>query len=130
MRTGKPCSSGSGSPFMPTARMASSPSSVSDSSGVPAVNPSTLRDRTMSAPDCGPARRSTSRTGTPSHVALPSSSPPTSFDTHVRVIAYSSSPMPTRSSKVSSIRRSTMPSTVRRHDAGSIDGTVRAVSTR
>ena len=47
----------------------------------------------MSAPDFGAAFVSTSRTGTPSHFAVPSRSPPTSFETQVRVIEYSSRPM-------------------------------------
>jgi hypothetical protein len=55
MRTGKPCSSGSGSPFMPMAKMALR-SSCSTASGVPAVKPSMLRDSTMSAPAVGFAR--------------------------------------------------------------------------
>ena len=103
---------------------------MSELSGVPAVNPSMLRESTMSAPDCTPAIFSTSRTGTPSHLALPSSLPPTSFDTHVSVIEYSSRPMPTRSSKVSSTRSSTIPSTTSRQVSGSMEGTVSAVSTR
>ena len=130
MRTGKPCSNGSGSPFMATAKMASRPSSVRELRGVDAVNPSTLSESTMSASPCGDARRSTSRIGTPCQIALPTSPPPTSFDTHVRVTPYSSRPMLTRSSKDSSIGLSTMPSMVRRHVEGSTFGTVRAVSTR
>jgi hypothetical protein len=84
----------------------------------------------MSASALAPANRSTSRIGMPSHTALPTSPPPTSFETQVSVIAYSSTPMPIRSSNVSSTRRSTIPSTTRRHPDGSTLGTVKAVSTR
>ena len=130
MRTGNPCSSGSGSPFMPTARIASSPSSVSDSSGVLAVNPSTLRDSTMSAPACGPACRSTSRTGhaEPLRVAEQLAADLVRdarqgdrvlVEPHADEVVEGQLDPP-----------STMPSIVRRHVAGSTDGTVSAVSTR
>ena len=60
MRAGKPCSAGSGSPFMPTARMASRPS-VTAAMGVLAVQPSTERQTSWSAPGWTPARASRSR---------------------------------------------------------------------
>ena len=62
MRTGNPCSGGSGSPFMPTARIALR-SSSSTASGVDAVKPSTLRESTMSASAVGAARARSSRIG-------------------------------------------------------------------
>ena len=96
MRTGNPCSSGSGSPFMPTASKAFRPSR-STSSGVEAVNPSALLDSTMSAPGSGRARSSTCRIGSPSQRALPARSPPTALDTQVKVTSAS-----TRSASMSS----------------------------
>jgi hypothetical protein len=89
-----------------------------------------LVESTMSAPDCGPAFASTSRMGTPSHLAVPSRSPPTSFETQVRVIEYSSRPRSSRSWNESVSSVSTMPTTERLQAAGSMEGTVRAVSTR
>ena len=129
IRTGKPCSSGSGSPFMPIARIALR-SSCSTESGVPAVNPSMLRESTMSAPAVGIARFNSSRIGYPSHRALPIRSPPTSFDTHVRVVTLSSSGRPISSSQVSSTSFSTSP--VMRSDQvpGSMRGIWSAVSMR
>ena len=96
MRTGNPCSYGSGAPFMPTANSASRPS-LSAASGVEALKPSELPESTMSASGRTPARRSTSITGTPSQVALPASVPPTSLETHVRVSTRSTSGSPSRS---------------------------------
>ena len=66
--------------------------------GVPAVNPSMLRESTMSAPGSGPACCSSSRTGQPSQVALPARPPPTSFETHMRVTVDSVSGLASSSS--------------------------------
>ena len=75
MRTGKPWAKGSGSPFMPTASSASRPSMTS-STGVPIVMPSTERATSWSAcpPRDGgwtPASSSRSARRTPSQRALP-----------------------------------------------------------
>ena len=79
---------GSGSPFIANASRASR-SSVSASSGVVTVKPSTLVESTQSAPACGPAIASTSAIRTPCQRALPARSPPTSLETQVRVIIRS-----------------------------------------
>ena len=70
MRTGNPCSGGSGSPFMPIARMALR-SSSSTASGVDAVKPSTLRESTMSASAVGrrPREELADRVAEPHRVA-------------------------------------------------------------
>ncbi|MCY1233620.1 hypothetical protein D9M72_461700 [compost metagenome] len=128
-RTGKPCSSGNGSPFMPTASRASRVS-VNASRGVPAVQPSLLRDSTMSAPLCGPAMASSSRTGQPSHSALPMRSPPTSLETQAMVMWRSVMGFESSVAKSSSMSRSTIPVTLRTQVSGSTAGTVRAVSIR
>ena len=67
--------------------MASSASrpSIRTASGVPAVNPSTLVDRTMSASPVGFAFSSSPLIGRPSHFWLLIRSPPTGFDTHASV---------------------------------------------
>ena len=96
MRTGNPCSIGSGSPFIPMASSACRSGSVSASSGVPAVKPSSLVESTMSAPACGPASASRSRIGKPSQRALPARSPPTSLDTQVSVAMCSTSGLAAR----------------------------------
>ena len=89
MRTGKPCLSGSGSPFMPTASSASRFGSFNACSGVPIVMLSALVDFTASAPALTPASSSRSRIGMPSHVALPTYEPPTGFETQVSVMRRS-----------------------------------------
>lgn len=55
MRTGKPRSSGNGSPFIPMASIAFDPGAMIDSTGVPHVHPSTLRVASWSAPGRTPA---------------------------------------------------------------------------
>ena len=75
MRTGKPWAKGSGSPFMPTASIASRPS-ITVSTGLPMVMPSTDRATSWSAgpPRDGgrtPASRSRSASRTPIQRALP-----------------------------------------------------------
>ncbi|CPU67601.1 Uncharacterised protein [Mycobacteroides abscessus] len=100
------------------------------SSGVLAVHPSALVESTMSAPSCTPARASSSRTGYPSHRALPTRSPPTSLDTHVSVRSCSTSGSASSSSSVISNGSSTSPETRSVHDAGSTCGTRSAVSMR
>ncbi len=108
MRTGKPCSSGSGSPFMATASIASRPSVTADV-GVLQVQPSTERLRTCSAPACTPASSSSGASRTPVQRAVPTYGPPTSLDTQVRVMSRSTSGRRSRSSKDSVSGRSTMP---------------------
>src|SRR5690606_37331513 len=129
-RAGNPCAGGSGSPFMPTASRHARSGSVSTSSGVLAVHPSALVDSTMSAPSRTPARASSSRTGYPSHRALPTRSPPTSFDTHVSVTSCSTSGSASSSSIPISNGSSTRPVTRSVHVAGSTWGTRSAVSIR
>ena len=130
MRTGKPCSSGSGSPFMPTAMRASRFSSVSAPSGVPMVMLSALVVLTASAPSWTPARASRSRTGMPSQAALPTYGPPTSFDTQVRVMRLSTRRSLSRSRKLSSSSWSTMPWMRSVYPSTGTFGTLSAVSTR
>lgn len=105
-------------------------SSVSASSGVPAVKPSTLRDSTMSAPGFIPASRRSSRTGQPVQIALPLRLPPTSFETHMSVTIASCIGLASRVAQSRVISRSTMPVTRRLQVAGSTRGTTRAVSIR
>ena len=70
MRNGKPCSGGSGSPFMPTQSRGSRPSSRA-ATGVPIVMPSTERASSWSAPAWIPASRSSGTSGTPSQREVP-----------------------------------------------------------
>ena len=80
-RTGYPCSGGNGSPFIAIAIIASRPSMITDV-GDPQLQPSIERLTTCVAPGCTPASSSTSLKRTPWNSALPTRSPPTSFDTH------------------------------------------------
>ncbi len=89
VRTGKPCSIGSGSPFIATASMALRLRSVSAASGVPQVQPSSEVCRTASAPSCSPASASSPANRTPLHQALPIRLPPTGLDTQFSVIQSS-----------------------------------------
>ena len=70
MRTGKPCSTGSASPFMPKASIASRPS-VATFSGTLIVMPSTSVHRIWSESLPTPARSRTSVSLTPSQRAPP-----------------------------------------------------------
>ena len=81
---------GSGSPFMPITSSAPRLRSMTTSTGVPAVQPSSLVENNWSAPrDAGlveqVAQRDTDEVGR-GHVV-----PPTSLDTHVIVIVRSTS---------------------------------------
>ena len=105
-------------------------SSVSASIGVPAVNPSLLRDRTMSAPGLGFAMASRFRTGHPVHMALPTRSPPTSLDTQVSVTRCCSRGCFSRVAQSMVTSCSTSPQTRSDHDAVSSCGTTNAVSIR
>src|SRR3546814_7545424 len=98
------------------ATMATRPSRAT-SVGNPAVKPSTERPTIWLAPSCTPARSSTSASGTPSHTALPTRSPPTSFDTHDSVTTSSTTSMAASSSKLSSKGSSTRPEMARRHES-------------
>ena len=62
---------------------------MTHSTGMPAVKPSTDRPTSWSAPACTPAIPSTSRSATPVHLALPTRSPPTSFETQA-IVTYCS----------------------------------------
>jgi hypothetical protein len=105
-------------------------SSVSASIGVPAVNPSLLRDSTMSAPAFGLAMASRFRTGQPVHSAFPTRSPPTSLDTQVRVTRCCSSFCCSSMSQSIVTSCSTSPHTRRDQVAVSSCGTTNAVSIR
>ena len=94
------------------------------------MNPSTLRDSTMSASPVGFARASSSRMGRPSHFWLPTRSPPTGLDTHASVTQASTRSLASSSSHVSVTSCSTMPCTRRLHVLGSTCGTTSAVSIR
>ena len=84
-------------------------SSVSVLSGVPAVKPSFEVDLIASASGDGPASASRSFSSTPDQSALPIRSPPTSLLTQVSVTHLCTTLRFSRSSKFSSISRSTMP---------------------
>ena len=87
MRTGKPCSMGSGSPFIPMASNGSR--SASPSRGVLQVHPSTDVLKSWSAPGSMPARSSRGRSGVPSQRAVPMRSPPIGLETHMMVMSRS-----------------------------------------
>jgi hypothetical protein len=95
IRTGKPCSIGSGSPFMPTASIASRPSRTT-AVGVPIVMPSVDVPTIWSAAACTPASRSSGASAAPSQRAVPTRSPPTSLETQVIVMSRSTSGRPSR----------------------------------
>ena len=100
IRTGKPCTTGSGSPFMPKASIASSTSRALRV-GAPIVMPSSDRHSSWSLPGRIPFSRSRAASGTPIHRALPASAPPTSLETQVSVMSRSmTSARPRRSSSV------------------------------
>jgi len=115
---------------MPIASSAPRASSSSTSTGVPAVKPSTLVDSSWSDSARTPASTSSSRMGTPTNLAVEMSPPPTSLDTHARVIARSTSGRRRMSSKDRFSSRSTMPCTRSRHSSASTRGRVSAVSIR
>ena len=129
MRTGKPCSSGRGWPFIPIASIASRPSITTDT-GEPAVQPSDERLTNWSEPAATPASASRSRSGTPIQRAEPAYWPPTSLDTQVRVMSRSIIGRARRSAKLRRSSRSTMPCTRSCQSAVLSFGTMRAVSTR
>ena len=87
-------------------------------------------DRTWPAPARIPARRSSAAKGAPSHRALPAYGPPTWFDTHTRVMSASVSGIASRSAKLISSGRATMPSIRSVQVCGGIWGSTRSVSTR
>ena len=88
MRTGKPCTTGSGSPFIPIASIASSTSSA-ERVGAPIVIPSTDRQTSCVLAVRTPFSRRNAPSGTPSQRAVPARSPPTSLETQVRVTSRS-----------------------------------------
>ena len=98
--------------------------------GKPTVKPSTERPTTCWASARTPARSSRRWRGTPCHTALPTSRPPTSFDTHDRVTASVTMGSASSSSNDRVNGSSTRPSTDSDHEAGSTWGTTRAVSMR
>ena len=73
---------------------------------------------------------SSSRTGHPVHTALPTRSPPTSLETHVRVTSASCICLDCNVFQSISISRSTMPVTLSFHSPASMRGTTMAVSMR
>ena len=99
---------GSGWPFMPTARTALRPSMMAET-GVEIVMPSTLVLSNWSAPLRTPARRSSAGRLAPSQRALPAYGPPTSLETQTSVMSASVSGCRSRSAKLSSTGRSTIP---------------------
>ena len=109
MRTGKPCSRGSASPFIPMAIIASRPS-VATFSGVLIVMPSTSVDRIWSAVSPTPAMSSRSVRRTPSQRAPPTYGPPTSLETQVSVMSRSIRSILVRSSNEKVCSFSTSPS--------------------
>ena len=88
MRSGKPCSTGSGSPFIPNASIASSTSSA-ERVGVPMVMPSVERQTSCVLSAWIPFSRRMAPSGTPSHRAVPARTPPTSLETQVSVTSRS-----------------------------------------
>ena len=88
IRTGKPCSTGSGSPFIPNASIASSTSSA-ERVGAPMVMPLTERQTSWELPDRMPFSRRNAPSGTPIQRAVPASLPPTSLETQVSVTSRS-----------------------------------------
>ena len=120
---------GSGSPFMATASSASRPSMIADT-GDPHVQPSAEVLKSCVAPGCTPASSSRSASRAPRQTALPTSEPPTSFDTHDSVTSRSIIGRARRSAKVSSSSRSTIPCTFSRQWSGETCGTSSAVSMR
>ncbi|MCY1367570.1 hypothetical protein D9M69_545130 [compost metagenome] len=129
VRTGNPCSMGSGSPFMATASIALR-SSIIAASGVPQVQPSSEVCRTASASGWGPASARIAASRTPLHQALPIRSPPTSLDTQLSVIQSSVISRETRSRNDSRSSRSTMPWMRSSQSAGAMVGLMNAVSIR
>jgi hypothetical protein len=104
--------------------------SRSTSTGVPTVKPSTLVDNNMSASRCTPTSSRRSAIGKPTQVALPASSPPTSFETQVNVIRRSMGVRRSNWSQLSVTSRSTMPWMRRRQSSVVRRGTCSAVSMR
>jgi hypothetical protein len=100
------------------------------STGVEMVIPSAAEDSTWSAPARTPARRSRSASGTPSQRALPLYVPPTWFDTQTRVMSASVSGILSRSAKLISSSRPTIPSIFSVQVCGDSCGSTRSVSTR
>ena len=88
IRSGKPCSTGSGSPFIPNASIASSTSSA-ERVGAPMVMPSVGAAHSWCCPGRIPFSRRMAPSGTPSHRAVPASTPPTSLETQVSVTSRS-----------------------------------------
>ena len=120
---------GSGSPFIATASSASRPSMIA-ATGEPHVQPSADVLNSCVAPGCTPTSSSRSASSAPRQTALPTSEPPTSFDTHESVTSRSTMGRARRSAKVSSISRSTIPCTFSRQWSGDTCGTNSAVSMR
>jgi hypothetical protein len=83
---------------MASASSAPRSGSSTTSVGVPLVQPSTLRLASWSAPERTPASFSTSRSGTPTNVAVEMYGPPTSLDTQHSVTVCSTSRRLRRSS--------------------------------
>src|SRR6516162_8520167 len=85
IRTGNPCATGSGEPFIATASSASRPS-MTACTGTPEVNPSAEVHSNWLAPARRPAWRSRLARLAPSHRALPIYGPATGLDTQHNVM--------------------------------------------
>ncbi len=94
------------------------------------MNPSLLRESSMSAWGSGRAIASRSAVRTPDHSALPTRSPPTVLETHDRVTHFSTCGRASTASQSSSISSSTRPLIRRLQPAVVNDGTTSAVSIR
>jgi hypothetical protein len=115
---------------MPTASIAPRPGSSSTSTGVPVYQPSTLVEKSWSAPGRTPASMSSSRRSTPVNVAVEMRSPPTVLDTQASVTGRSCSGRDSRSSKVSVSSVSTIPWMRSDQSCADSTGTRSAVSMR
>src|ERR1700722_1583017 len=86
VRTGKPCATGGGWPFIAIASSASRWLSIAVATGVPEGKPSKEVQNNWVPPDLMPASCSSARRLAPSHFALPTYGPPTGFETQVSVM--------------------------------------------
>ena len=128
-RTGKPCSCGSGCPFIPTASSDARPS-MTGSVATPRFIPLTSRMTIWVAPFCTPASLSRSASSAPCHRALPMKPPPTPSETQHRVTSWSIIGRFISSPNVIVIGLSTMPWILSCHAWEETWGTTSAVSIR
>ncbi len=83
---------------MPSTSIALLPGAMIEATGVPQVQPSTLRVASWSAPGRTPASRNRSGNETPMKFDVEMYGPPTSFDTQTSVMVFSTSGRRSRSS--------------------------------